>query len=503
MSYTGVKLNGTIYPATNRNKLSKEERNVLEAYAKAAGVDIVMYESPKNSAGEYVGVNGFYYDGVVYLDVNAGRDRTHSQNAVLLTAAHELTHFIRENAPAEYENLQTFVVTNLLNTVDFDALVQSKIRLDSSLSYEDAVEEVVADACEMVLKDSTLIERLAKTNQSLYEKIRDWLRQFAEDVRKAFEGQEARHAEAMAMAKHMDELVELWDKGLEMAGSGNKSRKQNSGTKFSYSGRRADGIEVYETSPEVKSLSWKERKKRFVNLMENQYRGRTAKFTNNGEVLYARFAKEDINKNIYGDKKSDKPGHDAKINTGADGDIFDLVENARYDHSEDERGKTTKAHRGIQSWDYFVKKVQIDGKVFDLIANVRKSSNAEYVYSIQLNEDKSTEAAPPNGLTKGQSLTRAQTASNGSIRNSEQNVKYSLRDNTADVKTAESYFGTTYKINEAGYLLTDGKLLDFSGRHEGGPGGYRTVDHRDVVDAFDGEYGDGSYTGGMIAFMQA
>lgn len=69
--------------------------------------------------------------------------------------------------------VRSFVVTNLLNTVDFDALVQSKIRLDSSLSYEDAVEEVVADACEMMLRDNTLIERLAKTNQSLYEKIRD------------------------------------------------------------------------------------------------------------------------------------------------------------------------------------------------------------------------------------------------------------------------------------------------------------------------------------------
>ena len=77
------------------------------------------------------------------------------------------------------------------------------------------------------------------------------------------------------------------------------------------------------------------------------------------------------------------------------------------------------------------------------------------------------------------------------------------RDDAADVKTAEKYFGTTYKIAEAGYLLRDGKLLDMSGRHEGAPGGYRTVDHRDITDAFDGDYGDGSYSGGMVQFMQA
>lgn len=46
--------------------------------------------------------------------------------------------------------------------------------------------------------------------------------------------------------------------------------------------------------------------------------------------------------------------------------------------------------------------------------------------------------------------------------------KASSREQDAeDVKTAEKYFGTTYKISEAGYLLTDGKLLDFSAQHDG------------------------------------
>lgn len=70
-----------------------------------------------------------------------------------------------------------------------------------------------------------------------------------------------------------------------------------------------------------------------------------------------------------------------------------------------------------------------------------------------------------------------------------------------NVKAAEQHFGTTYKISEAGYLLTDGNLLDFSGRHEGAPGGYRTVDHRDITDALDEDYGGDNYSDGMIRFM--
>lgn len=45
----------------------------------------------------------------------------------------------------------------------------------------------------------------------------------------------------------------------------------------------------------------------------------------------------------------------------------------------------------------------------------------------------------------------------------------------SDRDSAISHFGTTYSWKETGYLLTNGKKLDFSGRHEGASGGYRAV----------------------------
>ena len=38
-----------------------------------------------------------------------------------------------------------------------------------------AMDEVVADACEMMLRDSEAVQQLAKENRSLAEKIRDWI----------------------------------------------------------------------------------------------------------------------------------------------------------------------------------------------------------------------------------------------------------------------------------------------------------------------------------------
>lgn len=52
--------------------------------------------------------------------------------------------------------------------------------------------------------------------------------------------------------------------------------------------------------------------------------------------------------------------------------------------------------------------------------------------------------------------------------------------------TAKKKFGTTYDIREAGYVLPDGTMLDFSGRHElfgaddSGISGRRTSDHREI-----------------------
>ena len=167
--------------------------------------------------------------------------------------------------------------------------------------------------------------------------------------------------------------------------------------RYSFRGTNQDGIEVYETSDEIKKLPYKERQNRFLEIMTNEYRGRTAKFIRNGYAYYATFEESDISKNIYGDNRSDKKGWKAKINVGADGNIFELVENSQYDGSKTEKGKKITAHRGVGHWDYFIKNVQIDGAVFDLLANVRKKADGAFVYSIQLNENKKIKASPPLG----------------------------------------------------------------------------------------------------------
>ena len=212
-----------------------------------------------------------------------------------------------------------------------------------------------------------------------------------------------------------------------------REKKAREGERYSLRGLNKDNIEVYETSNETKALPYSQRMQHFLSIMENEYKGWTAKFERNGHVYYAAFDEGDINKNIYGDKKSDTKGWKAKINVGADGNIFELVENAKYNGSKAEAGKNISTHRGVNHWDYFVKNVQIDGSVYDLVANVRKKTDNAFVYSIQLRENKKIKASPPLG-SLSRALDGVPNASVDSIRKSTRNVNSIFENQTETLR---------------------------------------------------------------------
>jgi hypothetical protein len=62
--------------------------------------------------------------------------------------------------------------------------------------------------------------------------------------------------------------------------------------------------------------------------------------------------------------------------------------------------------------------------------------------------------------------------------------------------SAKRTFGVTRDTREAGYILDDGSLLDFSGKSDGGTPGMRNYDHREI-----GRAVGGGGSEGMIAFQ--
>ncbi len=231
VSLRGAKVGSKTYAPVNRKTVDSRQWasvKAMRAFSRAVGVDVVFYQSQANERGVYEGANGFYKDGKLYLDINAGRDTVGmTETAILKTAAHELTHFIQANS-AQYEALKSFVVNKLTHEegVSFEDLVADKQRREPGLDYDEAVDEVVADACEMMLKDSTAVEQLAKENRSLAEKIRDWLREWVENLKIALEGLQADRTESRAMKQYAQELQGIWDNALMDAARNNRGTVQ-------------------------------------------------------------------------------------------------------------------------------------------------------------------------------------------------------------------------------------------------------------------------------------
>lgn len=247
---TGAVIGGRRYDGVSKASLTERQRanlKVLGQVAQATGVDIVLYQSRANARGEYEGQNGAYKDGTLYLDINAGRNRVGdlSEVAVVRTAAHELTHFIQDYNPAAYAEYRDYVVGLLTEEqgMDFDALVEHKQALQNDLSYDEAVDEVVADGSEMLLRDTAAVQRLAEENRGLFQKIRSWLRKWLENIKKAFDGVGAEHAEAKALEQHLEELQKRWDDALVGASRNlqrSKAEAEDSG-KTQYQIRQLDG----------------------------------------------------------------------------------------------------------------------------------------------------------------------------------------------------------------------------------------------------------------------
>nr|DAK07309.1 MAG TPA: crystallin beta/gamma motif-containing protein [Bacteriophage sp.] len=74
------------------------------------------------------------------------------------------------------------------------------------------------------------------------------------------------------------------------------------------------------------------------------------------------------------------------------------------------------------------------------------------------------------------------------IKKAEENrpaVEEQKRNNREYNWKAKDYFGITNNLDVGGYILTDGDVLDLSGRKFGGDGRSRSIDHREISDAFE------------------
>ena len=292
--------------------------------------------------------------------------------------------------------------------------------------------------------------------------------------------------------------------------------------KYSMVGRGENGLKTYKsdfssdmTMDEKREYMyrlitevWDKKPLNLTILEDGKEKKITARF--DGEANGQTFA----GKMAFGNRRGSRTERLITLNLA--NDIWEIANESRYENSKGEF-KQTRMHESSERWHYFVNAINyVDDAqpgrngVYDFNLDVMERDDGDFVYTFSLKKRR-TDA--PRTFTAGVSSENAANAgsSKNSISKTGETVKgkfsasadqTSAEQKKQNDKTALDYFGKTYKWSETGYVLLNGARLDFSGRHEGGPGGYRTVDHRDIIDALGEDYGGGDYSGGMARFMQ-
>lgn len=198
----------------------------IKALAELSPINFHIFQSQKVDGkwvatinGEVVegSPNGVYFKGTndIWIDLNAG---DMGEGTMLWTAAHEISHYIKERSPAkwkaiadflmkEYSKKQGVSVSEMLDNQKAKIMNRADAGTKTEIEITDeAYEELVSDALADMLTDGSIVESLAelkKTDKSLWQTIKDAIADLLKkwgEILGVYKGRTHDTAEAQALA---------------------------------------------------------------------------------------------------------------------------------------------------------------------------------------------------------------------------------------------------------------------------------------------------------------
>lgn len=501
-------------------KMAKEQAGtaaLLNTLGKNLGVRIEMVET----------ISGGKANGVYISSRNLIQIAADANTAVDFVAAHEVTHRMQELAPEEYRAYRDHAMSYRARESGEEgaaayvvAYMAKAEEAGVKLTQEEAMDEIAADfTCDM-MENGNLFEDFAKENRSAAKKLLDALKAFIAKVKSLFRSKTAQDRAAQdAYGKSMAELEQcaaLWQKAYDAAGKQAQKAKtaaREGDGEGRYQIKNIDGrlMTVIDTQNDTRDFKAAEAYlKTLVNtdhpfstiLMDAQpvYVGKDLP----GEYRSSEYTKSMLSK-LRDVKMQAATNLDEMLLLAENGE---WRENVKPKHAKDARNGWYRYDTEFAIPILNAKKAVDHYTVYGGTLLIRNDADGKsYLYDLlDVQKKKVISAASFSAETHSEVLPPKPSTDSISTSGEKVNGKFSLKaysdvEKKQHVKDAKAFFGRTYKWAETGYITTDGARLDFSGKHEGGPGGYRTVDHRDIRDALGDDYGGDDYSGAMVQFM--
>lgn len=214
------------YQSKDLTKAQRKQISILDAYGKAHGLSFVMVDTIEDGKA-----NGYYKDGVIRIALDA------QEQGYLVTAGHEVFHYLEEKAPEQTAKLREYVCGELKNSMGadaYEALVQERMAQYNTTDRLLAESEIAANGLFDVFRSESAVQRLAKTNRALALKVRTALTNFLHELNKIVVKLSANREEIAALrgnAEVLQEIAERFDEALNAA-QGTKKAAQKNGERY-------------------------------------------------------------------------------------------------------------------------------------------------------------------------------------------------------------------------------------------------------------------------------
>lgn len=546
--YAGVneKNNAPKHYSAKEEKRAEKNGGLLRNYTKKLNAEqagsVYVLEALAKKYGFVVEVCDTLADGMANgeYDPKTGRIKIAldaEENAYLRTAGHELYHYIEDWNSTAAGELREYVIGKLKESenYDYEGRVKELQKLYEGFGKADIEAEIVAESMFDVFDEKTIRE-LVNENRPLAVKIQSWIRGFLESIEKALTAIGLKSPEVRALegdTEALEKISGMFKSALEDAKE-NKSEKTSKTNDVKYSinpefAHRYDewnkneiggyfflgttseplqsiGInpaEIYWDKSKIKAIKKKHPTmtdsiiKQVPNMLENPVLITQSMTSTNRVVVLGE---------LY-----DENGHPivAALELKPNGRVKNFVKVASA-YSKDSLQNFIRQSdilyidpnkKRTDTW-FQALRLQLPAGVtkygsIGMVTYVEKDVNGKISFS----DKKSEKTAMQIAFEKAQ-----QNATSKSISEKvKDDTKFSLK-NTENEDTSKNldkaaleYFGRTYSWKETGYLTKSGKKLDFSGKNQGAPGGYRTLDHRDISEIMLDS--DISGTEAMIEYM--
>ena len=229
--------------------LTKTQQDRINAYAelaKQAGIELTFLDNAdieaqgEDFADRAAELYGTESKAGIELNIEGediglvdGKRTVTGRHHIGVAFGHEMTHWMQRNSLDGYNNLEKFVF-DTLRQKNGNSYVNQRI-LDvmqsQGLDIAGAMSEIVADSCDQILGSESLMKHIQETDQTLFGKIRDFVRSLVDRLRTAAQNMsESASWDARQMMGHVNELARIWLGAYDEALSGKTEIAEDNGT---------------------------------------------------------------------------------------------------------------------------------------------------------------------------------------------------------------------------------------------------------------------------------